>query len=249
MQKAIDLSKRIIKNISKDYQEELEAINIHKIFSPIFSIELKEGKVKRAISTEKANTIVAYIVMAYDNDSQWINIKQDRKENKTKILSSITDDYKNEFFQSIILNEHLDVNDVIAAYLENQTTWKWRHILAQLDYYISTMRFVSEKTETEKQIDKLTKEGDIQTLTLDYDIDKIANVNKLKGQLLEQAQKAREDADRLLSEIKKEFMVLDQVVQADFEFEVTEQKKLNTERWRDYIRNKVIPEREKSKII
>lgn len=227
MQKAIELARKISKQLDKNWMTEFEEINLHKIFQPVFSLP-------HNILT--LNTISCYCIFAYDNDSSWLNLKQDRLENKIKILKSLTDDYNSKTLISIAENENEIVNDVIAEYLTIQATWKWKHIMSQLDFYTNTMKFVNQRTEEEKTIEKLNKEGEVKSLTTEYDVDVLAKVAKLKGELLKQAQEAREDADRLLADIKKEFVQLDHAVQSDFNFELTDEKKIDILSWRDWIR-------------
>lgn len=232
MQKSITLALRISKELDKNWQPELEAINLHKIFSPVYSLDF---------SFENMNVLIAFIILAFDNDSQWLNLKQDRYENKVKILKSLTDDVTK--FDAILTNENSEINDVIADYLKEQANWKFQTILTLLDYHSNMIRFANQKTEQEKSVDKLSKEGTKQTLSQDYDIDVITKVNKQKGELLEQAIAARKEADKLLSELKKEFVQLDHAVQGDFGFEITDEKKIDPMSWREFIRHKVIPAR------
>ncbi len=239
MIKATELARKISQNLEKNWLPELEEINLHKLFDPVYRLS---GNISQL------NAIVAYIIIAYDNDSSWLNIKTDRHGNKLKIITSITED-KSPLLISVIENENEIVNDVIADYLESQTTWKWKAIMSLLDFYINTMRFVNQKTETEKSFDKINKEGEVKTLTQDYDIDVITKVQKQKGELLEQAIEAREKCDRLLSEIKKEFVQLDHATQGDFGFEITDEKRIDSLSWRSFIRHKVIPSRKKSSAI
>jgi hypothetical protein len=236
MVKAVELSKKISKDLEKNWLPELEEINLHKLFEPVYRLS---GNISQL------NAIVAYIILAYDNDSSWLNIKADRYSNKLKIINSISDD-KSALILSVIENENESVNDVIANYLENQTTWKWKAIMSLLDFYINTMRFVNQKTETEKTFDKINKEGEVKQLTQDYDIDVVTKVQKQKGELLEQAIDARTKADSLLSEIKKEFVQLDHAVQGDFAFEMTDEKRIDPMSWRAFIRHKVIPLRKQA---
>lgn len=229
MQKSIDLIRKVSKELDKNWLPELEEINLHKIFDPIYRLNFNISNI---------NAIIGFIVLAYDNDSSWLNLKQDRYDNKIKILRSLTEDYRQPQFEEIAKNENDIVNEVIGEYLIEQTTWKWRQIMVSLDFHSNTLRFVSQKMETEKKMDKMNKEGIVKELVQDYDLDVLAKISKQKGELLEQALKARRDADLLLSEIKKEFVQLDHVVQSDFNFELTDERRIDPLSWRDYIRER-----------
>src|SRR5260221_9758948 len=99
-------------------------------------------------------------------------------------------------------------------------------------------KYDNQKTNEEKQNDKVNKEGEIKTLTSDYDIDVVAKVNKTKGELLEQGLAAREKADKLILEIKKEYVNTDNAVQQDLGFQFTETyKKKDIYSWRNFIRD------------
>lgn len=229
MQKSIDLIRKVSKELDKNWLPELEEINLHKIFDPIYRLNFNISNI---------TAIIGFIVLAYDNDSSWLNLKQDRYDNKIKILRSLTADFQQPQFEEIAKNENDTVNEVIGEYLIEQTTWKWQQIMTALDFHSNTLRFVRQKMETEKKTDKMNKEGIIKELTEDYDIDLLAKFSKQKGELLKQALDARRDADSLLSEIKKEFVQLDHVVQQDFGFEVTDEKRIDPLSWRDFIRQR-----------
>lgn len=227
MIKSIDLAKKIVKHIDKDHSDLLFDLNLHNTFSPL-----------KNYSTVLTNQIIAYIIFAYDNDSPWLNLKQDRIENKLKIISGIGADKDSSTFKDILDSQNDTVLDIINTYLQEQTTWKWGHITTLLDYHSSTMRFISKKTETEKTFDKQNKEGGVETLTEDYDIDKITKVQQQKGVLASQALAQRREADQLLLEIKKEFVQVDAATNADFGFEITDEKKLDIYSWGDYIKSR-----------
>lgn len=227
--KALDIAKNISKKPEADYTDDLHDINLHKTFAPILALKHK-GKT--------CNIIIAYIIFCYSKDSTWLDIRKDRIENKLFVLASLDTDAKSIPFKDIISNQHDIVNDVISEYLIQETDWRWPTIATQLDYHANMLRFINQKTATEKSIDKVDKEGNINSLSQEYDIDTIMKVNKQKGELLQQALTARREADKLLTEIKKDYVALDNAVQQDFGFEITDEKKMNVLSWRDFIRNK-----------
>lgn len=229
MLKAIDKIRSLSKEMDKNWLPDLEEINLHKIFEPIYRLNFNISNI---------NSIIGFIVLSYDNDSSWLNLKQDRYDNKIKILRSLTEDYRLSQFEEIAKNENDTVNEVIGEYLIEQATWKWRQIMVSLDFHSNTLRFVSQKMDTEKRTDKLNKDEKKVTLVEEYDIELLVKVSRQKGELLEQALKARRDADLLLSEIRKEFVQMDNAVQSDFNFSPTDEKRINPESWRDYIKDR-----------
>lgn len=238
MQKNLEVAKKIFENInSKETFILLQEINIHKIFEKLF---------RQDITSRERNVIICFIIYAYDNDSLWLNLKQNRYDNKLKIFKSLTDDIESDSYRGMLDNTNDLINDIIIRYVEDQTTWKWTQITSYLDFHSNMIRFASKKTETEKSIDKLIGKGDdqkVETLTSDYDMDTIAKVNKQKGDLLDQALSARQKADTLLAEIKNEFVQLDHAIQQDFGFQPTDEKRLNTDHWRDFIKEDYLPKK------
>lgn len=229
MLKAIDAAKKIIKSFDESGYKFLEEINVHKIFDPIYDSEE---------SLHTCNAIAAFVIFAYDNDSSWLNLKQDRIENKTKILKSITDLYTVEYFRKVIHNDNSMVNDIIASYLEEQATWKWGQIMTSIDFHSTTLRFVQQRIDKGRTTEVEGKDGDKSKVTEEYNIDLIAKVGKQKGDLLKQALEARSSADSLLAEIRKEFVQLDHVIQGDFNFSITDEKKIDPMSWRSFIRER-----------
>jgi len=239
MIKAIELAKLISKEPELSYAAGLEDINLHKTFEPIYTLK---------VPSRLANIIVAYIIFAFDNDSNWLNLKQDRIENKWRILKSLGIEDKSTTFNEIVHNDNEIVNDVVASYLESQANWKFIAILNLLDWSANNMRFATQKTAEERLVEikkKKSDEGDNSPSNemQDYDIDVITRVNKQKGELLTQSIEKRKQADELISELKKEFVQLDNALQQDFGFEMTDEKKIDPMSWRHFIKYKVLPKK------
>lgn len=229
MAKAVELAKKISKNLEKNWLTELENINLHKIFSPVYRINS---------SIVNLNAIVAFIILAYDPQSQWLDLRKERLENKSRILDSLDIDISQELFQQILSNSHDVVNDAALNYLNDLTDWRWKTIFTLIDYHSNMIRFANQKTESEKTYEKIDKEGIKKSITEEYDIDLITKVNKQKGELLELAIQARQKADKLIAEIKKDFVTTDAAVQADFNFSFTDtaKEKIDILSWRTFIR-------------
>ncbi len=241
MQKNIDLAKRIAKNTSKDWGSEFFDLNILSIFKPIYE------NVEYDLKT--ANTIAAYLILSYDNDSNWLNYNQDRLENKDKILKSLGATPNFAPYNAIVINEDEAINDIIADYLRSQCDWRWENIISLLDYSAEMIRFAKAKTEEEKTVDKMNKEGEIKTLTSQYDAEKIAKINILRSDLFTKARESRHEADKLMAELNKDLLQLNQAVQKDFGFEPTDEKVIPIfyENWRDFVRNVVVIHKQKQR--
>lgn len=227
MQKSLQLIQKISRQLEDNWFADMHEINIHKIFEPVYKI--------RDLNIQKMNAITCFIVFAYDNDSPWLNLSQDRYENKSRIFKSLGVDVSKTLFDSVMMNEEETINAVIAEYLVEQTNWKWRAVTTLLDYSAKMMRFANQHTETEKESEATDKEGKVTKIVEAYDIEKISKVNKEKGLLLTQAIDAREKADKLLTEIRKEFVGMEHAVQSDFNFSVTDEKKIDPMSWSQFI--------------
>lgn len=226
MQKSIDLIKKISKDLSKDWKEELWEYHMPETFTNIYSLT----------HDENANVIICFIVYAYHPDSLWLNLHKDRVENKISIFKTLGADMNDPIFEEVINNKHEIVNMAIFDFLESLKSWKWRAIFDLLDYSSKMSRFASQQTESEKTFDKMNKDGEVRTLTQEFDIEIISKVNKEKGLLLDQAIAKRKQADSLLEEIRKEYVNTDNAVQADFGFNYTDTaKKKDIMSWREFI--------------
>jgi hypothetical protein len=236
MQK-IALASKMSKDLEKNWLSEIEEVNLHNIFSPIY-------RLNHSISV--CNAIVVYIIHAYTNESPWLNLKQDRWDNKVKILSRLVEDIKKPIFDRLLKNDDEEINEVIASYLEDQATWKFRSVVDHLEYHSRTMRFVRQKTDSEKKEDVMGKDGK-ETLTIEVNQDLVGKINIQKGQLLEKATEAREKADKLIEELNKEFVMLNHVVLSDFNFNILDEKKIDPYSWSQWIRHRVLPAKQKQK--
>lgn len=226
MKRALEIAKTLSDSIDKNCLSELGEANLEVLFKPIY-------RLPDNIIT--LNAIVAFVILAYDNDSPWLNLSQDRYENKKRIFQGLGVEIT-PFLEQIITNENDRINDVIVDYLIEQTTWKWKQAMTFMDYHSNMIRFVSKKTEISKSIDEKDDEGNKITLVEKFDADTVAKANKTKGELLQKALEARKEADVLLQEIRKEFVQLDHAVQQDFLFSPTDEKRIDVTSWRDFVK-------------
>lgn len=230
MIKAIRLAGQISKEIDKNWFPIIEENNLHKIFESVFSLD--------KANIEECNKIFCYIIYAYSPESLWLDLNKDRNDNKLKILHNLDADVKTELYQSIINNNNEKVGIAIFNYLEELKSWKWRAVFDLLDYSSKMFRFASQETEAERKYDKMDKEGTIKELKEEMDLEAITKVNKEKGILLEGAIQKRRQADVLLEEIRKEFVVTDSATQSDFGFQFTETtKKRDIMSWSEFRRH------------
>ncbi len=229
MQKATDAAKLLFKQPEKNHLEHLKEINLFECFESIFKLDT---------TIRNANLICAFLIYAYDPDSLKLDIRKDRRENKVDILLSLGLSEDDEIISEILLNESDVFNDCVLLFLEKLTDWRWYTIFSLLDYHSNMMRFANQKTEEEKSFDKINKEGNVKTLTQSYDIDVVSKVNIQKSEVFKKGIEAREKADKLLDDIRKDFVSTDNAVQQDLGFQFTEtaKKKVDIMSWRSYVR-------------
>lgn len=230
MQKAIQLAQNISKRLDKNWLPELEEINLHTLFSPIYKMN--------DANLEKMNIIISFIICAYDNDSSWINIKQDRYDNKIRILKSLHADTEDKLFISVAMNENSVVNDVIAEYTTEQIDWRWQTVFSLLDYHSKMIRYGNRNTDERMKWQEMSKEGNAVDLYKEYDATTVTKINREKGDLLVKAIEARATADKLLVEMRKEYVSADHAVQQDFSFSITDEKKIDPMSWKQFIQRK-----------
>lgn len=231
MDKGIQAAKKLSDEPGKNWLPYLKESDLHLIFNPIYRMDL---------CTEDMNLLVAFIIFSYDNDSQKLDVRKERMDNKMRIAESIELNTSVELINDVIHNSNDAVNDVILAYLKEMTDWRWQTVMTQLDYHSNIMRFVGQKTDIEKISEKVDKEGQSTTTTQEFELTEVSKINKQKGELLNMAIEAREKAEELLGQIKKDYMTTDSGVQSDFGFSYSEtaKKKVDVESWKEFVRNR-----------
>lgn len=228
MEKYIKAAKKLSRDPSYNHLDYLDELNLTNVFKGIFELDFPK---------EYENKLIAFIIYSYDPDSQKLDIRKDRIENKISIMEGIGIDTNDDLIKDILHNSNEEFNNVVLLFLEQLTDWRWIQIFSFLDYHSNMIRFANQKTEEERKYDKINKEGIVKELTEEYDIETIAKINKNKGDLLNQAMEARKKADELLEQIRREFVNTDTVVQADFGFQFTDtaKKKVDILSWKQWI--------------
>jgi len=229
MTKAIELSKKVIKDFSNDWLQELENNNLHFTFGAIYNIP--------SLEIEDKNRIICYIILAYSPESLWLDLQRDRHDNKKRILDNLGANINEPIYKSIFTDSNDIIGMCVFNYLDSLKDWRWPAIFNLLDFSSKMQRFASKETESEKSWDELTKDGQKQTLTEDLDIEKVVKVNKQKGELLQLAIQNREKAESLLEQIRKDYLNTDVAVKSDFGFSFTDTaKKRDILSWRTFIK-------------
>lgn len=189
MQKALELVKIISKQLDKNWLPELQEINLHKTFEPVYRLEYN-------IIT--LNTLVCAIIYSYDNESQWIDLKWDGFTINKHILEGLNADINEEIFKEFIELKNQVILYTIGSYLDLLADWKFVTARKQIDFHAKYIR------ESEPMF------------ATDFDVDKKIKARENIGKLIREAISQRLEADKLLEQINKEYVKTQHRVQQDF---------------------------------
>jgi hypothetical protein len=233
MQKSTDillLAQKIIKDLEANYLSELELINLHTIFRPVYSHNL---------TILNQNAIVAFVIFAYSEESPWLNTRQDRLANKQQILSGIGVDPSNRIYKEIINYENDDIQQVILNYLLLCTDSRWREIISLLEYHDRMFLFCNQRTADKQQTGTSVNEDGQVTEDYQYiDQKEVAKINNEKGDLMIKAIDCRQKAETLLKQLETDYQKTDHATQSDFGFQFSDARKFDVTKWEDRIRRR-----------
>lgn len=195
-----------IKDIESNWQPELEKLNIWDDVSFIYNSKLISG------DNRLGNIVLAFVVLAYDNNSTFLEPHKDRRENKEKIivhlygLSALTI----ELFIDILNNEHFETYNLSVWYLKYQMDWRWKSSVTMMEY--------------DSMASNMSNKGAVDA----------TEANQI-GKMLETAEKLRRRADELQNELRIEFLNLDTVLEKEKRQKITDVEKvdfMSFESWR-----------------
>lgn len=204
----IELGKKIIKDLERNYLADLELINLHTIFRPIY---------KQNLTILNQNAIVAFIIFAYSEESPWLNPRKDRTANKQEILTGIGVDPSHRIYKEILAYETDIVQQVVLNYLLFQQDSRWVEIISLLEYSNKMILFCNQRTSEKQKIGTSETEEKGTIDVFEYlDQSEIAKVNKEKGELLIKAIDARAKAEGLIKTLEQDFQKLDAATQSEY---------------------------------
>jgi hypothetical protein len=223
----VNLGLRIIKDLERNYLPDLELLNLHTIFRPIY---------KQNLTILNQNALVSFIILAYSEDSPWLNPRKDRSINKREILEGIGVDPDNRIYREVVNYENDQTQQVILNYLLFQQDARFVEIISLLEYSNKMILFCNQRTSDKQQTGaSVDKEGEV-TENFEYlDQSEIAKINKEKGELLIKAIDARAKAEALIKTIEQDYQKLDSVMQSEFGFAFTDTK-VNVLSWESRLR-------------
>lgn len=182
--KVLNTIERLIKrDLENDWESELEKLNIWDDVSDLYFLFNED--------TRKANTIFAFIVLAYDKLSNRIEISMDRMENKIKILRSLGGEniMVDLDYNKAAVGTLDPYNKVIDWYIKRQTDRRWSDILSYLDYHSRAQAIAAMATNSREM--------------------------EVSGKMLKTAGELRALADSLADELRKENVRIDSALKKE----------------------------------
>lgn len=209
LKKAIEIAKKICKDLSLESSPLLEDYNLRTPFDEIFYLNL---------STEITNTLICAIIYSYDSDSNWTDLKKTSTEDKLSILKGLRADMNEKIFTEFIELSNDNINNSIGDFLDIQPDWRFSHIMKCRDYHSKALK---------EEIPAFTG----------IDDDKTAKAKETIGKLLREALTQRKIADDFIKEIERDYVKLNHRTEQDFSIKFTEaETQIDILSWRDYIR-------------
>lgn len=211
--RVLNLVNELRKNMEADWTEKLDSINIW--------IDLEEfyNEVMRVNERWVANTIFAFIVLAYDASSDYLQITGDRIDNKKQImkrLAGISYQTKPILVEAILgdsTEDHRGIIDkTIEWYINRQPDWRWREIVSNKEFHSRSLVMAQSAI----------------------------NINDMRqaGAMKELAAQLHEKADALLDAIRKEYVDLDSALKKEGKVMITDRLANDHSSWELFILRK-----------
>jgi hypothetical protein len=225
----LDKVHQLRKDINGEWFDELDKFNIAQDISPIYNSTL---------INRKKNLYFAYIVLAYHNSSEWMEVHKDRYSTKLKILQRLGADIKDQEYIDIAAGKNAIIQKVVQWFCIWQTDYRWNDIRACFEYHSEMMMFAgvqtpSKRTFEEYEIDEEGVENPVTT-TEDIDMDKQIAFNIKKSQCIQAGQDMRARGNKMLEDIQREYVVLDTALHKEGVTRITET--VDIIKWEPFIR-------------
>lgn len=164
----------------KSWKKELQAMNVWDDVEDIYSFTK---------DNYNGNIILSFIALAYDAKSEYIEMHQDRLDNKIKIMQSLAglSALTNDTLKAVVHNTEDVFSKVIDWFLESQKDWRWKTVVTCYEYHSVVMqmkpsvsakdtleigRCIDEAIKRRNQGDKLLKEMQTEFVNLDHALKK-----------------------------------------------------------------------------
>jgi len=198
------LFKRIIaltKRIDTDWGDDLYELGIHTIFKLVY--DSYEDNLR-------CNTIVAFVVLAYCKESDWIVMTQERMRNKSNILKNLgmpQEELEKDFWTNIIAKNDIIVNEVAESFLEHQKDSRWESVIIKKEYYSENIKFVNQPISETKEI---AFRGEVIQIRLSDE--ELLKAKIAKGKLLTEAHDQEQSARKIYNSIEEDFLKINKIL-------------------------------------
>lgn len=220
---------KLRKDFTTDWSEELNNFNIEIDISPLYN---------SGLPVKTKNILFAYIILAYDNESEFMEVHKDRYQTKLKILTRLGVDTKDKFFTAVANGENGLVQRIITWFTLYQRDYRWDEVRSCFDYHSEMMIFAGVKTPDTLSYDTYEKDEEgvdnTVTVTEDIDLDKIIGNNLKKAECLKKGIEMRELGMHKLKEIRKDFVNLDTALHKEGVVRITET--VDIMKWEPFIK-------------
>lgn len=198
------------KDMEADWTSELDKLNIWNDVDEFYYEILKDNE--RWV----ANTIFAFVVLAYHASSDWLQITGDRLENKKKIMKSLVGIswQTNPVLVDAVLgdsteNTHGRIDKLIEWFINDQKDWRWSEVISNKEFY-SKANILAQGANSIKDM-------------------------KEAGQMKREATELNLKADGFLDAIRKEYVDLDSALKKEGRVMITERLANDKSSWELFI--------------
>lgn len=200
--KLLDFIYENLKNLEGDWEPALERMNLYDDVSEIYLLQHKQisgTKVaKSMITNREANTILAFILLAYHNRSEYLDFQKDRFDNKVKIITKLAGPsaLTNDLYTATVYCQDEQINKVIDWVINDQKDSRFK-------YYIAAKESASQAFAQAMSGTGSVKEG------------------ADRARMLKEAKFNDADADLVYEILRTEFMKLDTVLEKEGKQKIT----------------------------
>jgi hypothetical protein len=209
--KYIETARQISTGLEKNWLADLKNINLYHIFEPIFKFNL---------NISDANILVCAIIFSYDKKSNWIDLKLDGATINKNTLEGLGADLSKQIFKDFIELSNEDIGDVVGAFLDIQSDWRFITIRRMIDFHAKTMM---QKEPNYSNVDEEKKPKILENMS----------------RTMKEGVFQREAADKLIEQIEKEYVNINHKTESDFGAKFTDvSTKSDVTSWREFIRKR-----------
>lgn len=195
----------LVKTPQVSWMPMFEKYNIHRQTQPIYD----------AYDITTANSIIAYALFAYSQESTWLRLHQDRLQNKIEIMLSIVGGEwpVRKVLRQVIENSNEIAERFIQFVLDQQKDWRFAQIETYKNYQ-AHMRMMASS------LDLSDPKGSLD-----------------KGKALDEGRKRRMEADVLEKQVEQDYSILNSSLEQEGRQKLAGRPSSQLS-WEDWIRSR-----------